>query len=585
MIDVETTLPALVWESLGRAETREALAWKSPEGWVHTSGGAFLAMVSEIALGLHGLGVGAGDKVAIHSENRTEWLAADLAIVSLGAASVPIYTTQPPEQIRYILQHAEAKALFLSGPAMAATSREPAGALGIDVIAFDGLPDLGPHEMSLETLREQGRARATQEPGLHERLRAERQPSEIAALIYTSGTTGTPKGVLLTHANLAHSIGVALKGSFIADLGGREGKLLSFLPFAHIFEHTCAYGFLCSGHPLYILPTVDTLVDDLAEVRPLHFTTVPRLLERVYGGIKSKAAQETGIKGRLMRWAVGLADDYDLAKGPTWQHRIADRLVFSKMRARLGGNLVGITSGGAALSAEIAKFFIAIGVPVGEGYGLTETAPVISIYDVNDLRPGSIGKAVEDVEVRLGADDELIVRGPNVMQGYYKEPEETAAVLTEDGWFHTGDIARIDDEGFLYIIDRKKELFKLSTGKYVAPAQIENRLIASPLIEQVVVVGNGRKFCSALIVPDAAAVGARFDHEPSPAEIEGEIAKEVDAANEGLPVWETVKRFEITREPMTIESGELTPTMKRKRRVIDERRKAAIDAIYGQPAV
>ena len=537
MIDVATTLPALVWGRIGSDEAREALAWKSPSGWVRTTRGEFRAMVREIALGLHALGVAAGDKVAIHSENRTEWLAGDLAIVSLGAASVPIYTTQPPEQIRYILEHAEAKVLLLSGPDMAATSREPARALDLDVVAFDGLPDLGDKEMTLDGLRAQGREADAREPELYDRLLAERRPSDLASIIYTSGTTGTPKGVLLTHSNLAHTIGVALQGSFFSKVPFVEdGKLLSFLPFAHVYEHTGAYAFLCSGYPLYILPNVDTLVDDLAEVRPLHFTTVPRLLERVYGGIKSKAAQEPGVKGRLMRWAVDLADRHDPAKGPSFSHRIADKLVFSKMRERLGGRLVGITSGGAALSASINSFFNAIGVPVGEGYGLTETSPVVAMYDVDDLRPGSIGKPVEDVEVRLGPDDELIVRGPNVMQGYYKAPEETAAVLTEDGWFHTGDIARQDEDGFLYIVDRKKELFKLSTGKYVAPAQIENRLIASPLVEQIVVIGDGRKFCSALIVPDMASMRARFDHDPSRDEIMAEMQKEVDAANEGLPV-------------------------------------------------
>ncbi len=578
MVDASVTLPQFVWSKVGNDEGREAVAWKSPSGWIKTSLGEFRAMVREIALGLAELGVGPGDKVAIHSENRTEWIAADLAIITLGAAAVPIYTTQPRDQIRYILEHAEAKAVFISGPEMAETSREAASDLGLDVIVFDTLAGMGEREITLSALRERGRAA---DQAAYDRWMAERRPSDLAALIYTSGTTGTPKGVLLTHANLAHNIDVALTGGFFAVEPRIEGgKLLSFLPFAHVYEHTGAYAFLCTGYPLYILPNVDTLVDDLAEVRPIHFTTVPRLLERVYGGIKSKAAQEPGIKGKLMRWAVDLADNYDADKGPTLSHRIADKLVYSKMRERLGGRLVGITSGGAALSASINKFFNAIGVPVGEGYGLTETSPVVAMYDRHDLRAGSIGKAVKDVEVKLGPDDELIVRGPNVMQGYYKMPEETAAVLTEDGWFHTGDIASQDADGFLYIVDRKKELFKLSTGKYVAPAQIENRLIASPLVEQIVVIGDGRKFCSALIVPDMASLRARFDHDPSEDQIDAEMRKEVDAANEGLPAWETVKRFALVDEPMTIESGELTPTMKRKRRVINEKRRDVIEGIY-----
>ena len=578
-IDAETTLPALAEQGLERNAGGIAVSCRYGREWRDTTVADFRTAVAEIALALHARGVRHGDRVCLHSENRTEWLLADLAILSIGAVSVPIYATQPADQVRYILKHCEAKVLFVSNAELWRTS----GAFiadfpDLDVVGFDGAwhGQMTP----LADFRKEGAHLARTEPELSARLRAEVTPDDLASITYTSGTTGVPKGVMLTHRNLAFSILASQTRAFSARNRKPGDRMLSFLPYAHIYEHGVIYSYLQLGAHVFIVPNTDNLLEDIQHVRPAHFATVPRLLEKVYGAIHTKVGAARGVKGALGRWALKVAHRYDVEKGGGLAHRIADRLVFSKMRATMGGNIRGISSGGAALSAEIARFFIAIGIPVGEGYGLTETSPVITTYDPERLRPGSVGLPLPGVEVQIAPDGEILARGPNVMQGYYKMPEQTADVLTADGWFHTGDIGHMDAEGFLYITDRKKELFKLSTGKYVAPAPIENRLICHPVIEQVVIVGNGQKFTGALIFPLVEAIRDRLGHEPSQEEVRAILQDAVDAANAGLPPWEQVKKFEVLSEPMSVETGEYTPTLKRKRAQIATRRHAEIARIY-----
>lgn len=579
MIDSQTTLVALVDEGLASNHSGLAMSCKYGAEWRETTTDEFAQAAREIGLGLYALGVRHGDSVAIHSENRTEWLMADLGSLSIGAVSVPVYATQPADQIKYILEHAEATALFVSTDKMWAASGQYADEFSdMHLIGFDG--EFHDRMMTLADLRKKGAALDKKQPELFDQLKAALKPSDIASITYTSGTTGVPKGVMLSHSNLCHTV-LASKGrSFYAGNSGPDDRVLSFLPLAHIFEHASSYGSLYLGIPMYMLSNVDTLLEDIQYVKPVHFATVPRLLEKIYGSIQAKVGTATGLQGKIGKWALGVAAKYEVDKAPGLAHKLADKLVFSKFRALMGGNIQGITSGGAALSPDICKFFCAIGVPVGEGYGLTETSPGISVYVPDQLRPGSVGKPLPEVEVKIAEDGEILARGPNIMQGYLKMPKQTAEVINSEGWFHTGDIGHLDEDGFLFITDRKKELFKLSTGKYVAPAPVENQMIASPYIDQVVVVGNSQKFCGAIIHPAMDMINGTLGDDVTDEQIHALITEEVIKANEGLSHWEQVKKFALISDPMTIETGELTPTMKRKRTQINKMRKVEIDQIY-----
>jgi len=587
-----TTILALVEQGLPRNTTGTTVATKRDGQWVEMPRPEFERQVELFAYGLHALGVRRGDKVALHAENSAEWLIADQAILSLGAVNVPIYTTQPADQIEYIVENSEAVAYIVSTPKLHApvadVLKRAAGlqaVIGVRGSFADGM-------LTWEEVLKRGEAAKTADPGWFRMSREQVRPEDLATLIYTSGTTGTPKGVMLTHWNLASNVLSSIERMPWDIEGDRGHKILSYLPLSHVFERMLAYLYLNVGYPVWFVENFEEMLKDLAFVKPVHFSSVPRLLEKVHAAIHAKSATLSGAQKRIFDWGIGLADRFDVERplgfGERIQYSLADALVFKKVRALFGGNLKAITSGGAALGKEVMNFMNAVGVFCGQGYGLSETSPVIAVYTKGHLRAGSVGEPITGVDIRIESDGEILVRGPNVMQGYFKMPEATAEVLTEDGWFKTGDVGHIDSDGCLFITDRKKEMMKLSTGKYIAPQPIERRLAASKYIEQCVVIGNSRQFCSALIVLDAVAIGNWFKETgaQAPADLAGSpavrelIQREVDAVNAELPHWEQVKKFALVTHPWSIETGELTPTLKIKRRVINERHAHDIQTLY-----
>ena len=589
-MDDALTLTALIEAGFSKNTTGVVSATKRGGAWFETSDEVFRTRVRQFALGLYRLGVRRGDRVALHAENSTEWLIVDLAAWSLGAVTVPIYTTQPADQIRYILDDAEATVYVVSTAELFEALRPNLHEI-TSLKATVGL--FGRYYEAMHVFEEVlgfGRVEADEAPRRYAELRAAVAPSDLATLVYTSGTTGVPKGVMLTHRNLAANA-LAVLERFPFEIEAHRGeRMLSFLPLSHVLERIGSLVYLHIGYPIYFVEDPKELAADLKKVRPVHFLTVPRVLEKIHAGIHEKAHDLTGLAQSLMTWALDLADTYDVEATPGFAERLerglADRLVYRKFRAAMGGRLRAITSGGAALAPQIMNFFNAIGILCGQGYGMTEAAPVISVYKHDQLRAGSSGPPLSNVEVRIADDSEILARGPNVMPGYYNLPEATAEVLDPDGWLHTGDIGHLDDDGHLWITDRKKQLFKLSTGKYVAPGPVEMALGASPFIEQVVVLGSERKFCAALIVPDDAIVRHHLDLDAAPhdlvhhADVLALIQDEVDAANEGRPHWEQVKKFALLDAPFTIEGGELTPTLKVKRRVIYDKYASQIADLY-----
>lgn len=585
-----TTILALISEGLKNNKTGIFSAVKRNGEWIETSLEDFQQMVEDLALGLYELGVRKGDKVSLHAENSTEWLVVDQAVLSLGAALVPIYTTQPGEQIKYILENSEAKVHFVSNDEVFSETKPLIKKVNNiqAVISMFGT-DHGKLK-TLDEIFELGHKRGEEEPNLFEKLRKDVKPDDLATLIYTSGTTGVPKGVMLTHNNIASNT-LAAYEMFPFDPDDHDDpKVLSYLPLAHMFERTASYIYGYCGVPPYYIEDVDEIKEDFAAISPIYLVTVPRLLEKVVTGIKVKGQEFSGLKKQIYYWAVNLAENYDPEDPPSkikW--KIADKFVYAKVRELFGGKMIGFNVGGAALSPNIARFINGIGIYCGLGYGLTETSPVLTGPPKGELRIGSSGKPIADVEIKIAEDGEILAKGPCIMKGYYKMPEKTEEVIDEDGWFHTGDIGHIDEDGWLFVTDRKKSLFKLSTGKYVAPQPIENALVNSGFIEQAVVVGNGHKFCGALIVPNWDNMRKRFETtnhefpEENPSEnkyVIKRIQKEVDKVNKDLSKWEKVKKFTLLEDQFTIEEGEITPTLKVKRNVIYKKYSDTIDAIY-----
>lgn len=585
-----TTILSIVEQGYEKNHTGIYSAVKRDGEWIETSIDDFRQMVRDLALGLYELGVRKGDKVSLHAENSTEWLVIDQAILSVGAAVVPIYTTQPGEQIKYILENSESKVHFVSNDEVFAETKP----LIKEVESVKAIISiLGSDHKKLRTfddILEMGHKKGEEDPALFEKLRNEVEPEDLATLIYTSGTTGVPKGVMLTHHNIA-SNALAAHEIFPFDTDDYETpKVLSYLPLAHMFERTASYIYAYVGVPPYYIEDVEDIRDDFASVKPIYLVTVPRLLEKIVTGIKVKGQEMSGLKKQLYYWAVNLAEEYDPENPPAkWKWKIADKLVYAKIRELFGGRMVGFNVGGAALSPNIARFINGIGIYCGLGYGLTETSPVLTGPPKGELRIGSSGKAITDVELKIAEDGEILARGPYIMKGYYKMPEKTDEAIDSEGWFHTGDIGHLDEDGWLFVTDRKKSLFKLSTGKYVAPQPIENALVNSGFIEQAVVVGSEHKFCGALIVPNWENMKKRFKTKgyefPEENITENEyvikrIEKEVEKVNADLSKWEKVKRFKLLEDQFTIEDGEITPTLKVKRNVINEKYKEQIDSIY-----
>ncbi len=591
MVYDPTTITAEIDKGIEKHDEDVFIATKRNGDWVRTGKQEFTEKVRHLALGLYELGVRKGDRVSVHSENSAEWVICDQAILSLGAANVPIYTTQPGEQIKYILENSGSKVHIVSNDELFADTKPLMKRIeNIEaVITIFG----SKHKKlkSFESILELGKEKERENPNLLDELKAEISPDDLATLIYTSGTTGDPKGVMLTHNNISSNLRASLERvPFDSDV--KEGEqMLSYLPLSHVFERLITYMYLSMGYPIYYIEDVNEIREDFEYVKPFFFATVPRLLEKVHTGIKVKGQEMSGIKKQLYYWAVNRAQDYDPEHPPTGisalKHKLADKLVYSKIRELFGGRLLGCVSGGAALSPEIFRFFNAIGIYCGQGYGLTETSPVISVTDVDHMRVGSSGRPLTDVEVKIAEDGEIWTRGPHVMKGYFNNKEKTKEVMTDEGWFKTGDVGKLEDN-YLFITDRKKSVFKLSTGKYVAPQIIENKLTTSGYIDQAVVIGYKRKFCSALIVPSYDNVKKRIkskgysvsDNFGKDENVRKLIQQEVDKVNSELSPWETVKKFYILEEPFTVESGELTPTMKTKRPVINERYQDEINSMY-----
>jgi len=567
------------------------LATKRKGEWIKTSKKEFVEKVRHFALGLYELGIRKGDKVSIHSENSTEWVICDQAILSLGAANVPIYTTQPPEQIKYILDNSETRIHIVSNDELFAGTASFIKSLESVEIVISIFGSEHNELKSFEEVLDLGKKKEEKEPELLDKLKSNVNSDDLATLIYTSGTTGDPKGVMLTHNNITSNIKASMERvPFDAEVGKGE-QMLSYLPLSHVFERSITYMYLCLGYPVYYIEDVDEIREDFKYVKPYFFATVPRLLEKVHTAIKVKGQEMSGIKKQIYYWAVNRAEAFDPEHPPSGlealKHKIADKLVYSDFRDGFGGRLLGFVSGGAALSPELFRFFNAMGLYGGQGYGLTETSPVISVTDVDHMRVGSAGRPLQNVEVKIADDKEILTRGPHVMKGYFNNKEKTNEVMTEDGWFKTGDIGKLE-EGYLFITDRKKSVFKLSTGKYIAPQIIENMLINSGYIDQALVVGYKRKFCAALIVPNYGNIekrlrskGLSVSKDLSENEnVRNLIQDEVDKVNKDLSPWETVKKFLLLEKPFTVESGELTPTQKIKRPVVNERYRDKINSIY-----
>jgi long-chain acyl-CoA synthetase len=586
------TLLQLTENGLASNTTGTAFVTKREGRWIETSIEDFKRQVEQLALGLVQLGIKRGDRVAMHMENCAEFVIADQAILSIGAVGVPIYTTQPSDQIDFILRNCEASAFIVSTAKLFDASRGFIGDIPSirATIGVRGRHAEGMH--SWQDVLELGRKQAGSNPGLIQSMRDQAKPDDLATLIYTSGTTGSPKGVMLTHANLTSNVLSSVK-RMPWDLEGSRGhKILSYLPMTHVFERMICYLYVHVGYPVWFVENVEEMLADLQHVKPIHFSSVPRLLEKIHAGIHNKLHSEHGLKKKILGWGLELADRYDvemkMSPMDRVQYALADAIVFKKMRALFGGNLHGITSGGAALPKNVMNFLNAIGIFCGQGYGLTETSPVITVYQKGKLRAGSAGIAIDGVEVKIAEDGEILTRGPHVMRGYYLNPEATAEVIDAEGWFHTGDIGHLDGDGQLYITDRKKELMKLSTGKYIAPQPIERGLAATGLVEQSVVIGNSRQFCSALIVINAPAVAARLANGGPPAAtvnpddpaVQALFREAIDSVNASLPPWEQIKKFTLLAQPWTIDGGELTPKMSIKRRVVNEKYAEQIQAMY-----
>ena len=571
---------------LANGAKQESIATKENGTWKAYSTQELVDLSDRLARGLIALGIGPGDRVAVASGNRSEWCLLDQAILRAGAINVPIYPTSSVEDYAYVLQHSEAKICFCSNAeilAKAKTAQKASPPLQ-HLFTFDRLPEQR-HWTEVPSLGENVTAAElqTRKDGV--------KRADLATIIYTSGTTGRPKGVMLSHDNILSNVEASAERLPVDG----TGRCISFLPLCHIYERMLMYLYLYVGVSIHFQETMDDLGDRIREVKPEVFTAVPRVLEKVYERIIAKGGEQTGVKRKLFFWALELGLRYEVHGRSPWydlQLAVARKLVFSKWRAALGGNVRCVSSGSAALQPRLARVFNAAGIPLMEGYGLTETSPVVSVNDArNDgLRFGYVGRPLKDVFVRIADDGEILVKGPNVMIGYYLEPELTREVLDPDGWFHTGDIGDVSADGFLRITDRKKEIFKTSGGKYVAPQVIENKLKASRFVEQAMVIGEHRKFPAALLVPNftflkdyCALKEIPFTDRPqviADKRILDRLMKEVETANAGLGHWEQVKRIILLPQEFSIETGELTPPLKLRRKPILARYAAQIEALY-----
>ena len=576
----------------------DALNYKSGQAWISVSSDEMLARAKHIAAGLHAIGIRHGDRVALLSDSRVEWTLTDAGCLFASAVDVPIYPTLTPSQVRYILRDSGASALFLANREKFLELKEILADCPQvkQVIFFDAEGITSADGLTLAELEEKGRELEESDPGLIDRMAAETTPDDLATIIYTSGTTGEPKGAMLTHGNLVSNLIDSCSHLAI----GEDDTVLSVLPLSHVFERQAMYMYLHHGMAVYFAESLQTIGPNLREVRPTIVVGVPRMFEKIYARIRERAAEKGKLASALLSWSVSVAREYaqrlskrrPIPATLKLKHWLAMKLVFSKWHEAFGGRIRLLLSGGAALSEDLACIYIGAGIPIIQGYGLTETSPVVTASSFEDYRVGTVGRAIPHVEIRIAEDGEIEVRGPNVMQGYYNKPAETRAAFTGDGWFKTGDIGTIDADGFLRITDRKKELFKTSGGKYIAPAPIEQAIKGSRFVNQVVLVGSERKFPAALIVPvweqlesycklKGIEVKSRSELRTHP-RILDLLQRQIDALTPNLPRYEKIKKVALLENEFTIEGGELTPTLKVKRRVIDDKYRDVIEKLYDE---
>ena len=582
-----------VFHGIARDHKRpDTLNYKHNGRWVSISSDELLTRAKRIAAGLHAIGVGRGDRVALLSESCVEWTLTDAGSIFAGTIDVPIYATLTPPQVRYILNDSGACVLFLPNREKFLELKDALGECPQvkHVIFFeaDGVTD--GDGLTLDQLEAKGR---DLEPDI-DRSVVQTTPDDLATIIYTSGTTGEPKGVMLTHSNLVSNL---IDSSGHHDFGEHD-TALSVLPLSHVFERQAMYMYLHKGMAVYFAESLQTIGPNLREVSPTVLVGVPRIFEKIYQRIRESAAERGKVSVVLLAWSISVAREYAkcvlahkaIPAALKLKHSIASKLVFSKWQRAFGGRMRLLVSGGAALPEDLSYVYLGAGIPIVQGYGLTETSPVITTSGVDDMRPGTVGKAIPNVEIRIAEDGEIEVRGPNVMRGYYNKPEETRAVFTSDGWFKTGDVGTLDKDGFLRITDRKKELFKTSGGKYIAPQPIEQAIKGSRFVNQVVLIGSERKFPAALIVPvweqlesycklkgiEVKSLSELCRH-PRIIDL---IQRQIDALTPNLAKYERIKKVALLENEFTIEGGELTPTLKVKRRVIDEKYRDVIEGLY-----
>jgi long-chain acyl-CoA synthetase len=582
------TLPSLVRNAL--AQTRaEVLLERRDDAWVATSSSHLLERVERVACAVRDAGLSAGDRVALVAHNCVDWIVADFGTLFAGCVVVPIYPTQALDHLSYILEHSGTKLIFADTLATADRLRESGAALP-QIVRFDSAGADG-----LAAFEARGAEILAGHPELRGSYEAALVADDLAVLIYTSGTTGTPKGVMLSHDNLAFDAIVSLACGFVGIEGGRD--VLSVLPYSHIYEHTLIYIYLLAKVRYFICHDPAELLGDLRDVRPAEMTVVPRIFDRVMAGVKGQALRTGGVRGKLIPWALEVGREYMTAKTlgggtPGWlalRYALAERLVLRKVRSALGlDRIVFLSSGSAPLHIDTAMTLLGLGVPVMQGYGLTETSPVVSVSRITENEYGAVGKPLTGVDVRIDDDGEVLVRGRNVMQGYYRDPQATAEAI-EDGWLHTGDIGKVDARGFLHITDRKGEIFKTSTGKWVSPARVEASIKRSIFVAQAMVTGRGQAHPIALVCPNWSLL--RLELPALPAELEPEalaqrddvrtfLSHQVRKQTLGLATYEQVRHVVVIPREFSIESGELSPSMKIKRRAVEARYAAEIERAY-----
>ena len=590
-----SSVPGLILGAVLHHNKQDALNYREDGKWHNIPAASFVEQVKNVALGLAALGVRPGDRIALLSENRPEWSISDLAILSLGAINVPIYTTQALDQVDYILSDSGARAIFISNRRLYKHVKPVLDKRPLEHLIFfeDDVADDVEHGIALTGLEQKGRELDQGRPGAFDAYLNAVRADDLATIIYTSGTTGEPKGVMLTHNNFMSNVISIGKGLPI----GPTDVALSVLPLSHIFERDGFYVFCYCGVSVYYSASFDQVGENLREVAPTVMTAVPRLFEKVYHRIIKKGMSEKGYKRSIFMSSLAVGQRYGELKDKrrfvspqlAIKQKLASKLVFSKWRAGVGGRLRYFVSGGAPLSPALSYSYLAAGIPILQGYGATETC-IVSANRPGNNHVGSVGIPFDGIELKIAPDGEILVRGPNVMRGYYGQPEATAEVL-KDGWFYSGDVGYIGKNGHLYITDRKKDLFKLSNGKYVAPQLIESLLKESEFVSQVVVVGTGRKQPVALIVPDweslnhalaEAGENAPKDHvelSKFPAAVKM-VQKDVTRLTGELADYERIRRVALLPHEFTIDGGELTPTLKVKRKVIDERYGELIEELY-----